>query len=73
MLALWGSPGSSSRLMPSSPATSRAATVRYGLHDESTPRYSKRPPEATRTVQVRFCQPQFLYTGAQKPKSHIRQ
>jgi hypothetical protein len=46
--------------MPSRPAVRSAATVRYGLQDESTPRYSKRPPDATRTVQVRFCQPQFL-------------
>ena len=55
-----GSPGSISLRMPSRPATSSEATVRYGLHEESTPRYSKRPPLATRTVQVRFCQPQFL-------------
>jgi hypothetical protein len=46
--------------MPSRPATRRAATLRNGLQEESTPRYSKRPPDATRTVHVRFCQPQFL-------------
>jgi hypothetical protein len=46
--------------MPSRPATSSAAVVRYGLEEESTPRYSNRPPDATRTVVVRFCQPQFL-------------
>ena len=60
MLASWGGPGSLFLRIPSSPATSSAATLRYGLQDESTPRYSKRPPVATRTVQVRFCQPQFL-------------
>ncbi len=48
------------RRTPSSPACSSAAAVRYGLQEESTPRYSKRPPDATRTVVVRFCQPQFL-------------
>ena len=73
MLPSCGGPGSRSRLIPSRPARRIAATVRYGLQDESTPRYSNRPPQATRTVQVRFCQPQFLYTGAQNPKSHIRQ
>ena len=60
VLPCCGGPGSTSRRTPSSPARSSVAIVRYGLHEESTPRYSKRPPDATRTVVVRFCQPQFL-------------